>query len=335
MIFWARARSRGRVADAMPAALAVLDDVVRETRPFAAELEPVDRIDPASLVIHSKQYRILGQLGEGGMGIVYRAYDPVLERDVALKVVKPELPGAARHRFRQEAVIGARLTHPNVVRVFDLGFMPDQGLDWFAMEYLHGRDLDVLISRARERHKRLPWGIVAHVFSGLLDALEHAHLRGIVHRDVKPSNVFVCREPDEGRIATKLLDFGVAYDMRKKGGPLEICGDPRYIAPEQALGNRPLDARTDLYAAGLTLFELITGQHAFADLLEAPSRDLLAAQCERAVPRPSERLPSSVPAVVRCGLDVIVARACDKDPTRRFASASDMRTALLHVLRGA
>lgn len=326
-----------------PAAAAMLDAVVRETRPFGGELEPVepfdriepvDRIDPSELVLHSKQYRILGQLGEGGMGLVYRAYDPVLERDVALKVMKAELPGAARQRFRQEALLGARLTHPNVVRVFDLGFIPERGLDWFAMEYLRGRDLDVLLTRARQRRRRMSWGIIAHVFGGLLEALDHAHRRGIVHRDVKPSNVFVCREPDEGQIAAKLLDFGVAFDMRAAGGPTEICGDPRYIAPEQALGHA-LDPRTDLYAAGLTLYEMITGQHAFADLLDAPSRDLLAAQCERAVPRPSDRLSVDVPRALRCAVDIIVARACDKDPTRRFESAADMRGALLDALHGA
>jgi serine/threonine-protein kinase len=312
-----------------------LDHVARETRPFAAELEPVDRVDPSQLVIHSKQYRVVDQVGEGGMGCVYRAYDPVLERDVALKVIKPGLPGSARQRFRQEALYGARLVHPNLARVYDLGFMPDCGLDWFAMEHLRGKDLDRLLARAKERNMRLSFAIVAHVFGGVLDALEHAHRRGVVHRDVKPSNIFVCRDAEDGRIWAKLLDFGVALDMRRTEGPIEICGDPRYIAPEQALGNRPLDGRTDLYAAGITLFELVTGRHPFEDLLEAPSRDLLAAHCEREIPRPSDYLPASVAKEVRCGLDVVIGRACKKDPDDRFASASDMRRAMLDVLRGA
>jgi serine/threonine-protein kinase len=156
----------------------------------------------------------------------------------------------------------------------------------------------------------------------------------IVHRDVKPGNIFVCRDAEDGRIWSKLLDFGVAFDSRRHEGPMEICGDPRYIAPEQALGNR-LDGRADLYAAGLTLFELVTGRHPFADLLGAPSRDLLAAQCERPVPRPSSQLPATVPREIRCGLDVIIARACKKDPGERFGSAADMRIAMLDVLRGA
>ncbi len=319
----------------MPFEASALDSVARETRPFAAELEPVDWVEPSEMVIHSKQYRVMGQMGEGGMGTIYHAYDPVLERDVALKVMKPGLPGAARQRFRMEALYGARLSHPNLARVYDLGFMPDRGLDWFAMEHLRGKDLDRLLARARQRNMRLSFAIVAHVFGGVLDALEHAHRRGVVHRDVKPSNIFVCRDVEDGRIWSKLLDFGVALDLARHKGPIEICGDPRYIAPEQALGNRPLDGRTDLYAAGITLFELVTGRHPFHDLLEAPSRDLLAAQCERDVPRPGNLLPAAVSKEVRYGLDVVVQRACDKDPDKRFASAADMRTAMLDVLRGA
>jgi serine/threonine protein kinase len=332
--FLGKAGSSVQGGAAMALAALELSTSIRETRPFTPQLEPVDRVDPSELVLHSKQYRVVRELGEGGMGVVYQAYDAVLERDVALKVMKVGLPGSARQRFRQEALYGARLCHPNLARVYDLGFLPDRGLDWFAMEFLRGKDLERLLTRAREREVKMSPRIVAHVFDGILDALEYAHRHGVVHRDVKPGNIFVSRDPVAGRLWAKLLDFGVAVDIRRSGQPGEICGDPRYIAPEQALAHRPLDGRTDVYAAGLTLFETMTGRHPFEDLLFSPSRELIAAQCERPLPCAVDALPDALPKAVRCGLDVVLTRACAKDPERRFDSAADMRTALLDVLIG-
>ncbi|MBV1858598.1 MAG: protein kinase [Nannocystaceae bacterium] len=127
----------------------------RITQPFApASGGGVTRggsFDPSAALVHSKQYRILDKLGEGGMGTVYRAYDPMLERNVAIKVLKPGLPSALRRRFLAEARHGARLAHPHLARVYDLGIELDTGLDWFAMEYLQGRDLETLLRRARLR----------------------------------------------------------------------------------------------------------------------------------------------------------------------------------------
>jgi serine/threonine protein kinase len=183
----------------MDAVAAPLDAAARITQPFAAAAHS-DAPQPASheLVIHSKQYRIVGTLGEGGMGTVYRAYDPLLERDVALKVMKEGLPAAARRCFRAEALYGARLCHPSLVRVFDLGILPDRGLEWFAMEYLRGKDLERLLLAARRKGLRFSLALVGQVFGGILDALAHAHAHGIVHRDVKPANIFVMREPGTG-----------------------------------------------------------------------------------------------------------------------------------------
>jgi len=312
-----------------------LDAASRVTQPFAAGLEEPPRLDSRELVIHSKQYRIVDTLGEGGMGTVYRAYDPVLERDVALKVMKAGLPAQARRCFRAEALYGARLCHPNLVRIFDLGIMPDRGLEWFAMEHLRGKDLERLLHGARRRGLRFSFTLVAQVFDGILDALDHSHRNGIIHRDVKPANIFVSRETHGTRVAAKLLDFGVAYDVRRLGeDEIERCGDPRYVAPEQALGGSAPDARTDVYAAGISLFEVVTGRHPFEDLLRSPSSTLIAAHCTRTPPLPSEQLPRELPAAVRCGLDVVFSKACAKDPDDRFASAADMRRALLDVLPG-
>lgn len=306
---------------------------MRVTQPFVAQRIPTHTAREPDLVLHSKQYRITETLGEGGMGTVYRAYDPLLERDVALKVMKEGLPKAARRCFRHEALFGARLSHPNLVKVFDLGALPESGLEWFAMEWLRGKDLERLIMAARDRGLRFSLTLVAQVFDGVLDALSHAHRHGVIHRDVKPANIFVSRQ-DGPRVSARLLDFGVACDLRRDDGhALERCGDPRYVAPEQALGGTTPDARTDVYAVGMSLFEAVTGQHPFEDLMGASHRTLIEAQCERVPPLPSRLLPKQLPVPIRCGLDVVFAKACAKDPAERFATAADMRRALADVLR--
>ena len=309
------------------------DADARVTQPFAVGVEEAPRTDPRKLVIHSKQYRMTETLGEGGMGTVYRAYDPLLERDVALKVMKPGLPALARRCFRQEALFGARLCHPNLVRIFDLGVMPDEGLEWFAMEYLPGKDLERLLGGARRRGLRFSLTLVGQVFDGVLDALSHAHRHGVIHRDVKPANIFVSRETHGTRVSAKLLDFGVACDLRRSDETMtERCGDPRYVAPEQAVGGVVPDARTDVYAAGMSLFEVVTGRHPFHELLDGPTDALINAHCHQAPPLPGRFLPQELPVTIRCGLDVVFAKACAKDPSERFASAADMRRALLDVL---
>lgn len=317
----------------MDAVLTPLATSARITQPFAAGVDEDPQLDSRELVIHSKQYRILETLGEGGMGTVYRAYDPVLERDVALKVMKTGLPAPARRCFRAEALVGAKLCHPNLVRIFDLGIMPDRGLEWFAMEFLRGKDLERLLVRARRRGLRFSLTLVGQVFDGILDALSHAHRHGIIHRDVKPANIFVSRESHGTRVSAKLLDFGVACDLRREASDgIERCGDPRYVAPEQALGGTQPDARLDVYAAGMSLFEVVTGRHPFEDLLSESSPALIAAHCERTPPRLSDHLPHELPVSIRCGLDVVFDKACAKDPDDRFESAADMRRALLDVL---
>lgn len=316
----------------MDAVASPFDAAARITQPFAAAVhDEAPQLD-ARLVMHSKQYRIVGTLGEGGMGKVYRAYDPLLERDVALKVMKPGLPPAARRCFRAEALYGARLCHPSLVRIFDLGILPDRGLEWFAMEYLRGRDLERLLGGARRRGARFSLPLVGQVFDGILDALAYAHRQGVVHRDVKPANIFVTREAHRNRVTAKLLDFGVACDDRQRDDEIERCGDPRYVAPEQVIADVRPDARSDIYATGVSLFEVLTGRHPFEDLLREPVTTLLAAHVQRTLPPPSHWLPGEVPAVVRCGLDVVLAKACAKDPGDRFASAADMRHALMDVL---
>lgn len=299
----------------------------RATMPFASGVDERPSLDPLRPVLHSKQYRIDRLIGEGGMGRVYKAYDPMLERDVAVKVLKPGLPGRARQRFIDEARHGARLLHPNLVRIYDLGVLPESGLDWFAMEYLVGRDLEDLTWRATRQGKRLPARLVVVAFDRILSALEHVHDRGLVHRDVKPGNIFITRETGGRRFGVKLLDLGVAMRM-SSDEPVELCGDPRYCAPEQALGEPSLDHRADLYAAGISLFETLTGRHPFGDDVEAPAEELLRMQIDRPIPSVEPWLPRAWPASVRATVSVVIAKACAKDPADRFENAAVMKRAL-------
>jgi serine/threonine protein kinase len=305
------------------------DRGVRDTFPFAASVEPPPRLSGRVPVIHSKQYTIVEKVGEGGMGDVYRAYDPMLERDVALKVLKPGLPHLARVRFLQEARHGARMTHPHVAQVYDLGVLPESGLDWFSMEYLVGRDLEDLLWRAHRHEKRLPVRLVLTAFDRVLGALGHAHERGIVHRDVKPGNIFVTRDPGGARFGIKLLDFGVAWDLCNEDGPIDLCGDPRYCAPEQALGDRGLDQRADLYAAGVSLFEALAGRHPFGGVADCSHPAVLLTHCDRPIPSIVDLLPTDWPPATRRAVDVVIAKACAKDPCDRFQDAEAMRLALL------
>jgi serine/threonine protein kinase len=293
-----------------------------------------DRLGAGSMLAHTKQYQIEGCIGEGGMGWVYKAWDPVLERPVALKVMKPDVPASERDRFRREAIWGARFCHPSIARVFDLVGVPGQGISWFVMEFLPGRDLGTLIRRARARRTAIPMRLIADVFRQILGALEYSHECRVVHRDVKPENMFVTRDPNTNFVTSKLLDFGVALDRSTPTRELHLVGDPRYIAPEQTQHGRTVDGRADVYAAGMSLYEALTNRHPFGDLLEgdAPLGALLAAQRERIAAPPSNFLSEELPAALVCGLDVVVGKAIAKDPDARFESARAMQASLLEVL---
>lgn len=293
-----------------------------------------DRLVAGTMLAHTKQYRIESCIGEGGMGLVYKAWDPVLERPVALKVMKPDVPASERDRFRREAIWGARFCHPSIARVFDLVGVPGQGVSWFVMEYLQGRDLGTLIARARGRGTRIPLRLVGDVFRQILGALQYSHDCKVVHRDVKPENMFVTRDPNTRFVTSKLLDFGVALDRSDPVEEQRLVGDPRYIAPEQTEFGREVDPRADVYAAGMSLFEALTNVHPFADLLRAgvDIDRLLQASRERTIPRVADLLDPQLDPVIAHGLAVVVEKACAKRPDDRFASARAMQQALLDVL---
>ena len=201
------------------------------------------------------RYKILGELGRGAMGAVYRAVDPLIERDVAIKTLLPELPpevlAEVRERFIREARSAGRLNHPNIVTIFDVG--EQDGVAYIAMELLEGRSLQQVM-----KERRLPFEETAELVAQVADALDAAYQFKIVHRDVKPANVMV---GPNGR--AKLTDFGVARidssSMTQTGAAL---GSPKYMSPEQVLG-LPIDPRSDIFSLGVMLYEMLAGRTPF------------------------------------------------------------------------
>ena len=256
-------------------------------------------------------YAIVERIASGGFGTVYRASDPV-GAEVALKVLHADLCDSreAVARFEREVRAVGRLRHPHVARIHDVG-RTGQGVPFFAMELLHGTDL-----RGRVRAAgRLGAAEVERVLAPLCDALAAAHDKGIVHRDVKSSNVFLAGD----RVV--LLDFGVAKLIDDSGERVtathRIVGSPPCMAPEQILGER-VDARTDVYALGVLAYELLTGRVPFAHSNPAAVYDM---HLDAPPPLPSRRAP------VDAALDALVCRAMAKDPGDRFASARELAAA--------
>nr|WP_276600485.1 MULTISPECIES: serine/threonine-protein kinase [unclassified Nannocystis] len=279
---------------------------------------------------HLERYTVLRQVGAGGMGKIYQAYDKLLERNVALKVMHADIPPREQRRFRREAILGARLLHPCLVRVYDMGVDARGQTEWMAMEYLPGTDMLQLLDATRQRRQALPWPALVRGLTQVLMALQYLHDCRVVHCDVKPANMFVTRDPNTRFLTTKLLDLGIAYDLDgPRPGPTEpLCGDPNYIAPEQTMHGGVIDPRTDIYAIGVSLYELATGVLPFEELTSAPLHELLIAQRDRTPPPPSSRMPAGTPPELADRLDWIFSRACAKDPARRYPSARAMQAAL-------
>ena len=200
------------------------------------------------------KYEIVKPLGRGGMGAVYQAFDPVLEREVALKVMLPETAGdpEQKQRFEREARAVARLSHPGIVTVFDLGYHTD-GSPYIVMELLKGQDL---LARLRESPP-LSLGQKVSIVTQVLDGLGHAHKAGIVHRDIKPANVFLI----EGG-AARIMDFGIAFWTSSGGTSRTVLGTVSYMSPEQVRGEL-VDGRSDLFSVGTLLHEILTGRRPF------------------------------------------------------------------------
>ncbi len=264
-------------------------------------------------------YRIAEKLGDGGMGTVYRAVDQMLDREVAIKVLRPELTrqSSLNERFRAEAIAMARVSHPNIATLHGL---ERHGEDlYMIMEYVRGETLEHVVQRSG----RLDWRRAAEILTSVLDALDHAHDMGVVHRDIKPANVMITRAG-----SVKVMDFGIARMVGRSRQTQfgHAVGTPMYMAPEQLRGE-DVDGRTDLYAVGAMLFELVTGRMAF----EADS-DYKLMMMQLNDPPP---LPSSFESDVPGSIDRIVLRAMQKKAEARFPSASAFRAVLQDALRDA
>ena len=279
---------------------------------------------PSGIPARVGRYEIVRELGRGAMGVVYEAQDPALGRTIALKTIHPGIAGkddreAFETRFFTEARIAARLQHPGIVVVHDVGRDPDGGALYIALEHLKGRTLAEVTDGGRS----LAWREATRMLAQVARALHHAHGHGIVHRDMKPANIMVLESGE-----TKIMDFGIAKieaSLHHLTSPGEFLGTPLYMAPEQANGGQ-VTPRTDIFALGAIGFTLLTGRPAFVG-------DTVVRIVMRVVgedPGPPSRINPSVPPQ----LDGIVMRALGKDPSARYADAQGMAEDLEAVLEG-
>jgi eukaryotic-like serine/threonine-protein kinase len=266
------------------------------------------------------KYVVEGVLGKGAMGIVYRAHDPHIERTVAIKTVRKDLLDAElahqfMARFRNEARAAGRLSHPNIVAIYEYG--EDEHLAYIAMEYVDGLGLREYLNRKAQ----FTLGQVASIVTQLLQALAFAHAQGVVHRDVKPANLILT---PAGTV--KVADFGIArIDATTLTMTGMVMGTPSYMAPEQCRG-LPSDARADLFSVGVVLYELLAGRRPFDGSMEAIAYRI----CHERHRPASEIAPFALPP----GIDALLDRALAKDPADRFADARTFEMALRSAVAG-
>lgn len=281
------------------------------------------------------KYRLLDVLGEGGMGVVFLAEHELIEKRIALKVLRKEYstkPDLVQ-RFKQEAISASRIKHPNVLDVFDFGQL-ENGCFFLAMEYLQGRDLAAEL----EQNTTVEPVIAVQIALQMCRALGAAHMRGVVHRDMKPENVFLHRT-EEGDEIVKIVDFGIAQLRGREDHNEEqptrrrltrtgvIFGTPEYMSPEQAKG-KTADLRVDIYAVGIILYEMFTGAVPFTgDTFMA----VLSAHLTQTVPPMRQWVPD---LGVSQELESIVLKALAKDPDDRFQSMSELGLALQQTPEG-
>ncbi len=263
-------------------------------------------------------YEIVEYIGQGGMATIYKAHQTTLDRFVALKVIHPVLKNdeAFLNRLNREASIIAKLNHPNIVTVYD--FSEFEGMPFLVLRYIEGRTLKEVLQQ-----QRLGMRSILRIIRPVADALAYAHSRGVLHRDVKPSNILIDRD---GHVY--LTDFGLArlaHSSETTSSHDMMIGSPHYISPEQAK-SEPVDARTDIYSLGIILYEMFTGQVPFS--AETPYATILAHINEE--PRAPRMLNPKIPAAV----EQVVLKSIAKDPKDRYSSVREMMRALENAARG-
>jgi eukaryotic-like serine/threonine-protein kinase len=270
---------------------------------------------------HLGQYTLVEKLGEGGMGVVYRARHAMLRRPTAIKLLRPDKAGAqSLARFEREVQLTAQLSHPNTVSIFDYGRTPD-GVFYYAMEYLDGIDLETLV---RVFGPQDP-GRVVNILRQVAGSLAEAHALGLVHRDVKPANIILCQRGGVPDVA-KVVDFGLAKDLEGASSAAltratDITGTPMYLAPEAITDPETVDGRSDLYALGAVGYYLLAGAHVFegGTLVEVCSHHL------RTPPvAPSARLGRALPP----DLESVILSCLEKEAARRPPTADAVSTHL-------
>ena len=269
------------------------------------------------MVAQLGKYEIRRELARGAMGIVYEAYDTLIKRRVALKTIRPDqLDGEKTAdmlaRFRREAQAAGRLNHPNIVAIYD--FDEDAGTSFIAMEFVEGRELKERFA-ANERFRMQD---VERIMTAILDALDYSHRQGVVHRDVKPANIFLL---EDGGV--KVADFGIAHlDSSNLTQVGTVVGTPNYMSPEQIMG-LPVDGRTDIFAAGVILYQFLTGERPFAGSTTTTMQKVLKED-----PLPPSTLNVQLPAAI----DAVVRKALAKRADDRYQTAREFAQALVKAL---
>jgi serine/threonine-protein kinase len=278
-------------------------------------------------------YRLVERLGQGGMGEVWRARHQLLARPAAIKLMRPEVLGGSslerqselQARFEREAQATASLRSPHTIELYDFG-VADSGAFYYVMEFLDGFDLETLV----ERFGPIPPERSIHLLMQVCHSLAEAHAEGLIHRDIKPANVYVCRYGREVDFV-KVLDFGLVKsrgDERATEPSLtrnhHVGGTPAFMAPEQVLGDKPIDGRSDIYAMGCLGYWLVTGQLVFVG--RTPMDTMLQHTQTKPVP-PSQRTEMNIPE----SFDRVILACLEKDPDDRPSTADDLAARLASI----